>query len=82
MTTYLTPLPATYRPAAAAGGAATVPESAPVTVYGNRWCGITQMTRRLLDRAGVPYPTSTSTSTPRPSGGCAGWPVATCATPS
>ena len=28
---------------------------APVTVYGNRWCGITQMTRRLLDRAGVPY---------------------------
>ncbi|MFD2091156.1 glutaredoxin family protein [Blastococcus deserti] len=30
-------------------------ETAPVTVYGNRWCGITQMTRRLLDRAGVPY---------------------------
>jgi mycoredoxin len=29
--------------------------TAPVTVYGNRWCGITQMTRRLLDRAGVPY---------------------------
>jgi mycoredoxin len=29
--------------------------AAPVTVYGNRWCGITQMTRRLLDRAGVPY---------------------------
>jgi mycoredoxin len=28
---------------------------APVTVYGNRWCGITQMTRRMLDRAGVPY---------------------------
>ncbi|WP_236826131.1 MULTISPECIES: glutaredoxin family protein [unclassified Blastococcus] len=29
--------------------------AAPVTVYGNRWCGITQMTRRILDRAGVPY---------------------------
>jgi len=33
--------------------AATV--SAPVVIYGNRWCGITQMTRRLLDRAGIPY---------------------------
>ncbi|EHR48450.1 glutaredoxin-like protein [Saccharomonospora marina XMU15] len=28
---------------------------AAVVVYGNRWCGITQMVRRLLDRAGVPY---------------------------
>lgn len=28
---------------------------APVVVYGTRWCGITQMTRRMLDRAGVPY---------------------------
>ncbi|WP_448628057.1 glutaredoxin family protein [Geodermatophilus sp. URMC 64] len=47
-TTYMVPMqPAvTVRPAVA---------TAPVTVYGNRWCGITQMTRRLLDRAGVPY---------------------------
>ena len=28
---------------------------APVVVYGNRWCGITQMIRRRLDRTGVPY---------------------------
>ena len=28
---------------------------AAVVVYGNRWCGITQMVRRMLDRAGVPY---------------------------
>ncbi|MGY2080253.1 glutaredoxin family protein [Modestobacter sp. SYSU DS0657] len=34
-------------------GAATA--TAPVVVYGNRWCGITQMTRRLLDRSGIPY---------------------------
>jgi mycoredoxin len=27
----------------------------PVVVYGNRWCGITQLIRRTLDRAGVPY---------------------------
>ncbi|WP_424140529.1 glutaredoxin family protein [Roseomonas chloroacetimidivorans] len=27
----------------------------PVVVYGNRWCGITMMVRRYLDRAGVPY---------------------------
>lgn len=26
-----------------------------VVVYGNRWCGITQMIRRTLDRAGVAY---------------------------
>lgn len=28
---------------------------APVVVYGNRWCGVTQMARRMLDRAGVDY---------------------------
>jgi len=27
----------------------------PVAIYGNRWCGITQLTRRALDRAGVDY---------------------------
>jgi len=27
----------------------------PVVVYGTRWCGITQLVRRYLDRAGVPY---------------------------
>lgn len=27
----------------------------PVVVYGNRWCGITQIVRRYLERQGVPY---------------------------
>jgi mycoredoxin len=27
----------------------------PVAIYGNRWCGITQLTRRALDRAGIGY---------------------------
>jgi mycoredoxin len=27
----------------------------PVAIYGNSWCGITQMTRRALDRAGIEY---------------------------
>ena len=27
----------------------------PLTVYGRRWCGISQMIRRYLDRHGVPY---------------------------
>jgi mycoredoxin len=27
----------------------------PLTVYGRRWCGISQMIRRYLDRMGVPY---------------------------
>ncbi len=27
----------------------------PVVIYGNRWCGLTQMLRRGLDRAGVDY---------------------------
>lgn len=29
--------------------------TASVAVYGSRWCGITMMVRRYLDRAGVPY---------------------------
>jgi mycoredoxin len=27
----------------------------PVVIYGNRWCGITQLIRRALDRAGIDY---------------------------
>jgi mycoredoxin len=27
----------------------------PLTVFGRRWCGISQMIRRYLDRAGIPY---------------------------
>jgi mycoredoxin len=27
----------------------------PLTVFGRRWCGISQMVRRYLDRLGVPY---------------------------
>ena len=27
----------------------------PLTIYGRRWCGISQMIRRYLDRAGIPY---------------------------
>jgi mycoredoxin len=27
----------------------------PVVVYGRRWCAISQMVRRYLDRIGVPY---------------------------
>src|SRR3954471_22864954 len=27
----------------------------PLTVYGRRWCGISQMVRRYLDRLGIPY---------------------------
>jgi mycoredoxin len=27
----------------------------PLTVYGRRWCGISQMVRRYLDRMGIPY---------------------------
>jgi mycoredoxin len=26
-----------------------------VVVYGTQWCGMTQMVRRFLDRAGIPY---------------------------
>lgn len=44
----VTPLVSRYRPYGA-------PAPVPVVVYGNRWCGITQLVRRYLDRAGVPY---------------------------
>ena len=27
----------------------------PLTIFGRRWCGISQMIRRYLDRAGIPY---------------------------
>jgi mycoredoxin len=27
----------------------------PLTVYGRRWCAISQMIRRYLDRMGIPY---------------------------
>jgi mycoredoxin len=27
----------------------------PIAIYGNRWCGLTQMLRRALDRAGIAY---------------------------
>ena len=27
----------------------------PIAIYGNSWCGITQMIRRALDRAGIDY---------------------------
>lgn len=27
----------------------------PVAIYGHRWCGITQLIRRALDRAGIGY---------------------------
>lgn len=26
-----------------------------IVIYGNRWCGITQMLRRALDRSGIGY---------------------------
>ena len=29
--------------------------SVPIAVYGNRWCGISQMIRRSLERAGIDY---------------------------
>ena len=31
------------------------PRTAPVTVYGTRWCAMSQMVRRHLDRLGIPY---------------------------
>lgn len=30
-------------------------DTVPVVVYGNRWCGLTQMIGRSLDRAGVEF---------------------------
>jgi len=37
-----------YRPAYA-------PPDIPIVVYGTRWCAATQMVRRYLERAGLPY---------------------------
>lgn len=42
--------PARVRPARPSSGHA--PE---VVIYGNRWCGLTQLTARTLDRAGIDY---------------------------
>lgn len=36
-------------------GRRTAPPMIPVAVYGRRWCAISQMVRRYLDRLGVPY---------------------------
>ncbi len=36
-------------------GVRTAPESAPVVVYGTRWCAASQMVRRYLDRIGISY---------------------------
>lgn len=33
----------------------SAPPSVPVVVHGRRWCAVSQMVRRYLDRAGVPY---------------------------
>lgn len=45
----LSPYPRTpYAPVAA-------PPVTPVLVYGRRWCAISQMVRRYLDRTGIPY---------------------------
>jgi mycoredoxin len=33
----------------------SAPPVTPVVVYGRRWCAISQMVRRYLDRAGIPY---------------------------
>lgn len=36
-------------------GRLSAPPVVPVVVYGRRWCGLTQMVRRYLDRNGIPY---------------------------
>jgi len=36
-------------------GRLEAPAAVPVVVYGRRWCAVSQMVRRYLDRAGVPY---------------------------
>ena len=36
-------------------GRLSAPPVVPVVVYGRRWCAISQMVRRHLDRLGVPY---------------------------
>lgn len=35
--------------------AAPMPATIPVVVYGTRWCAMSQMVRRRLDRLGVPH---------------------------
>jgi mycoredoxin len=45
---------ATYSPRIPYGGRPRRTEI-PLTVYGRRWCGISQMVRRHLERAGIPY---------------------------
>jgi mycoredoxin len=42
-------------PAMSPYGRLTPGPSAPVVVYGRRWCAISQMVRRQLDRLAVPY---------------------------
>lgn len=36
-------------------GRLSAPPAVPVVVYGRRWCAVSQMVRRHLDRLGVPY---------------------------
>lgn len=36
-------------------GRISAPPAIPVVVYGRRWCALSQMVRRHLDRLGVPY---------------------------
>jgi mycoredoxin len=36
-------------------GRISAPAVIPVVVYGRRWCAVSQMVRRYLDRLGVPY---------------------------
>lgn len=36
-------------------GRRMAPAALPVVVYGTRWCAASQMVRRFLDRAGIPY---------------------------
>jgi mycoredoxin len=33
----------------------SAPPVTPVVVYGRRWCALSQMVRRWLDRTGIPY---------------------------
>jgi mycoredoxin len=36
-------------------GRRSAPTTAPVVVYGRRWCALSQMVRRHLDRMAIPY---------------------------
>lgn len=38
-----------------AGSAGTEGSSVPIAVYGNRWCGLTQLVARTLRRAGIDF---------------------------